>query len=201
MVMSTAFADIALPTWVVVSQWILLFALGGLVIVVYRQLAYVLQLRDLGSEQDGLPIGEKAPTFDHVPVNAGASAFARFEPTGQWSLLMFADPGCESCRGAVAALGRLAPKLRQVSQVLVVTRSEPALIAAVDAFAGASVAIGRVDAEVPDRLYRTHTTPFVYVSDPEGVIRAKGIAGDEPGIRKIVHKADSSAIEIVSTAS
>ena len=192
-------AYVTLPTWVVVAQWILLFTLGGLVIVLYRQFAYVLSLRDVGTERDGLPIGEKAPAFDLLPFESGRDAPVRFDPVGHWSLLMFADSGCESCSHAVTALGRLAPKLRQLSQVLVVTQSEPLRIAAVEAFAIALVPVGRVDAEVSERLYRTHVTPFAYEIDPEGIIRAKGAAGDEPGIRRIMNKADRNAINVVPT--
>src|SRR5579884_3016994 len=152
MLMHSTVADVTFPTWVVVSQWILLLGLSGLIIVLYRQLAYVIRLRDMGSERDGLPVGESAPAFAYTPVTADSESDmrkstpqpVRFEPLGHWSLLLFADPGCVSCRGAVEALGRVGPKLPQISQVLVVTHSEPALIAAVDAFSRASIPVGRI---------------------------------------------------------
>lgn len=183
------------------NQWVLLFGLGGLVILLYRQLAYVLRLKDSGTERDGLAVGAKAAAFDYAPANDSMGLPLRFDPIGQWSLLVFADPGCESCRNTVVALGRITPKLRQVTRVLVVTHADPALIATVEAFRDTAVDVGRVDFDMSIKLYNTHTTPFAYLIDSAGVIRAKGIAGDEAMIRKITHKADRSAIEVVSSAS
>src|SRR2546421_2664717 len=77
--MNAAFADVTLPLWLVVSQWTLLFALGFLIIVMYRQASFLQQLKDQGSEREGLSIGEKAPAFDYTPVNRSTSASARFE--------------------------------------------------------------------------------------------------------------------------
>lgn len=34
--------NISLPLWMLVSQWMLLFALGFLVILMYRQIGYIL---------------------------------------------------------------------------------------------------------------------------------------------------------------
>src|SRR5438034_11685266 len=95
--MNVGFADITLPLWLVVSQWTLLFALGFLIIIMYRQVAFLQRLRDGGSEREGLPIGEKAPVFDYLPVN-GRSSSGHFDPRGSWSLLVFADPTCVSCQ-------------------------------------------------------------------------------------------------------
>lgn len=199
--MMVAFADITYPLWLVVGQWTLLFALGFLVIVMYRQVGYLQGLRDVGSEREGLPIGEKAPSFDHSPVNSSISASIHFNPTGRWSLLVFADPGCVSCQNTLRALERLTPKLGQTVYVLVVTNADPAQIAAVDAFRTASIDISRVNSDVPARLYRTRITPFGHLIDPAGVVRAKGIAADEHSIQKIVRKVDRSIVNVEFTGS
>lgn len=192
------FADISLPLWVVVSQWTLLFVLGCLVIVAYRQLGYMLHLKDMGSERDGLPIGEHAPVFAYTPVHQSGSSPRHFDPKGRWSLLLFADPGCVSCQGALRALERLAPEVAQTMQMLVVTSADPALITAVEEFRTASVAIGRIDRDVPFHLYCTHATPFAYVIDSEGVIQATGIVGNEADIRKMMRKVDRSIVQVVA---
>ncbi len=199
--MNVTFVDITLPLWLVVSQWTLLFALGFLVIVMYRQLGFLLRLKDAGTEREGLPIGEKAPAFDYTPVNGSTSLPARFEPIGKWSLLVFVEPGCSSCRSTIPALEQLVPILERRMRMLVVTSAEPALIAAIDVFRTASVGINRVSKDVPNELYRTRSTPFAYLADPEGIIQAKGVATDESAIRKIMQKADRSIIRVESTAS
>jgi len=61
--------NVTLPLWLVVSQWTLLFALAALLFLVYRQIGYLLDLKNLGTERGGLPMGEEAPAFDYTPVN------------------------------------------------------------------------------------------------------------------------------------
>lgn len=191
------FADISLPLWLVVSQWVLLFALGCLVIVAYRQLGYMLHLKEMGTEHDGRQIGEQAPAFSYTPMQQSLDASDYFDPKGKWSLLLFADPGCVSCQGALRALEHFAPEVAARMQILVATSADPALITAVEEFRTASVTIGRVDGEVPFKLYRTHATPFLYVIDAEGVIQAKGVAGNEAEFRKLVRKVDRNVVHVV----
>jgi hypothetical protein len=198
--MNISFADITLPLWLVVSQWTLLFALGFLIIVMYRQVAFLQRLKGAGTEREGLPVGEKAPAFDYMPINR-RSASTHFDPKGTWSLLVFADPTCVSCQGTLLALERMAPKLRQTMRILVATNADPAQFNAVDAFRTASVDISRVPGDVASRLYQTTITPFGYVIDPEGKIRAKGVATDEASIRKIVRKADRNPVNVELTVS
>lgn len=203
--MNITFAAIMLPLWVAVSQWVLLLVLGFFVVVAYRQLGFMLRLKDIGSERDGLPIGEKAPAFDYIPVNHNIdhsiNSDTRFDPHGKWSLLLFADPGCVSCQTAVSALERLTPTLRE-TQILVATSAEAPVIAAVEAFRDASVPVSHVAREVLSRMYHTLSTPFAYVIDPEGVIRAKGIMGDEDALRKLLQQAGQrKTIHVISSLS
>jgi hypothetical protein len=197
--MSTIVATVTLPTWVAVSQWVLVFGLGFFVLLAYRQLGFMLGLKDIGTDRDGLPVGEKAPAFEYLPVDSSTAAAGRFDPLGTWSVLLFADPGCVSCQTAVAGLERLAPTLRE-TQVLVVTSAEPAVISAVEEFREASVPISRVPPEVAIKLYRTLSTPYAYVIDPQGVIKAKGVAADETALRKLTQKADRQPIVPVAHA-
>ena len=193
--MQLTFADMTLPVWLVVGQWVLLFALGLLIIIMYRQIALLELLKDAGSEREGLPLGEKAPSFDYMPINSGANVPAHFEPEGKWSFLLFADPTCASCQSALLALDRLLPKLES-TQVLVATTAEPALVAATDGFRDASVEIGRIPMDLSTRLYRTNVTPFGHLINPEGAIHAKGIVTDESSIRKLVRQGDRKPVNV-----
>lgn len=199
--MDVTFGDITLPLWLVISQWVLLFALGFLIIVMYRQIGLLEQLKDRGSEREGLPIGERAAPFDYTPVHQSTDASTRFEPGGRWSLLVFADPGCVSCSNTLLALERWLPRLGPLMHVLVATTAESVQIAAVDAFRTASCEICRIPSDVSSKLYRTGVTPFGYLIDPEGIIRAKGIIVDEASLRKIVSKADRKPINVEFTVS
>lgn len=193
--------DITLPVWLFVSQWVLLFALGFLIMMMYRQVAYLEQVKDHGTERNGLPVGEKAPSFDYTPVNRRVNEPVRFVPEGNWSLLLFADPSCVSCQSALLALERVAPKFPPSMRVLVATSSEPALIAASDAFRLATVEIGRVPASVSTRLYSTSITPFGFLIDPEGVTRAKGAVTDEASLRNVVRQGDQKPVNVEFTVS
>lgn len=194
--MSIVLMDVVLPLWLVTSQWTLLFALGFLIIVMYRQIGYLQQLKDEGSEREGLTIGEIAPAFDYTSMSENSDASTRFEAKKTWSLLVFADPGCSSCQDTLRSLQRMAPKLGQTMRLLVATTAEPSQIAAAEAFRTTSITIGRVRNEVPARLYRTRVTPFAYLIDPDGVIRARGVAADEASFRKLVHQGDHKLVNV-----
>ncbi len=195
-----AFVATGSPEWLAASQWTLLLGLAALVIVMYRQLSYVLHLGDLGTEREGLAVGTSALPFEYAPVNKGTETLIRFSITGAWSFLLFADPGCVSCQTAMTALEELAPRLRKSVRILVLTSADPEQIMAVESFSAASVDLGHVSREVPDELYRTHATPFGYLIDSEGIVQAKGIAASASAIRALTSKADRRAVSIVSSS-
>jgi len=184
--------NITLPLWLVISQWVLLLALGFLAITMYRQLGFLMRLKEVGTERDGLPLGEVAPSFEYTSHNGSEGTPHRFDPKGSWSLLLFADPGCVSCEESLASLERLTPKLRITARTLVATSAEPAQIAAIDAFSTTFLSIIRVRQDVPYKLYRVRATPFIYLIDPEGIISAKGTVTTEAKIRKFVEKINRS---------
>jgi hypothetical protein len=190
-----------IPLWIVASQWVLLFALAWLVLIMYRQMALVLHLRDTNTEREGLAVGATAPSFEYLPFNQREGSPARFEVNGGWSLLLIADPGCSSCRQALLAAERLAPKLGPDLHILVVTTAGRSLIEAVDEFREATVEIAQVGDDVPTQMYRTTVTPFAFLIDPEGIIRGKGAATDEAALRKLVRVADRRELPVVPSAS
>lgn len=199
--MNIFLVDVTLPLWLVVSQWALLFALGFLVITMYRQLGVLLGLKDIGTERDGLPVGEKAPAFAYTIVNGNPNTHTHFEPEGSWSFLVFADPGCASCQDTLLSLEQLASKLEQKMRVLVLTTATSPQIAISDAFRSSTLSIGLIETQVSDKLYHTHTTPFAYLVDAQGVIRSKGVANSESAILKIAQKVDRSVIQVRSPRS
>ena len=61
------------------------------------------------------------------------------------SLLLFADPGCVSCRDALRAFERLISELPEEMRALVITSSESILVDAVEEFKTTSVDLGRIE--------------------------------------------------------
>lgn len=176
---------------------VLLFALGFLVIVMYRQVGFLQNLKNISSDQEGLPIGERAPSFTHIPIKGDVNVARGFAAQGQWTLLLFLDPGCVSCQSALHALEKMAAQLSSRSvHSLIITSAEPAVIAAVDAFSTSFLDISRVSKDVSTKMYRTRITPYGYLIDPAGIIRAKGVIADGSSIQKLVRKVDRNAIPV-----
>jgi hypothetical protein len=176
---------ISVPTSVVIAQWVLLLALALFVVVMYRQLAYLMRLTRNVS-QDGLAVGVEAPDFEYEPARQHTGVDRRrFMRDGAPAVLMFAHPGCASCVDALGALEKAAT--RQI-RVLVVTDAEPDEIAAVDAFRESALEIGRVDQKVRSNLYRTFSTPFVYGVGADGVIRTRGSVVNKGEMQRIVRE-------------
>lgn len=183
---------INIPLWLFVSQWVLLFAFAFLLFTVYRQMGFWLGLKQVGTSKEGLEIGTQAPDFPFDYINRPANASpARFDTKGHWSFLLFADPNCAGCQQALPMLERLiAESPNKTVQTLLVTTADPAFIEASEVFRHTSLAIGRVNSEVPLKLYLTRSLPFAYIIDPEGSIRAKGVISSESAARKLFSSSD-----------
>jgi peroxiredoxin len=181
---------VTVPVAVLVAQWVLLVSLGVFLILVYRQLAFLLEIGRGGKTQQGLPAGTAAPIFDYVPLNGTSKASKDvFETKGKWTILMFADPMCASCERAVASLTRVVRKHRSDGlSVLVATTSELEIMESVEAFKGSSIPLGQIDHQV-HRLYETHATPSLFVIDPNGTIRRGGSFDTESAIEQMLLEA------------
>lgn len=181
--------QVTLPLAVVVAQWTLLAALTLLVVVVYRQMAFLLELRGRAKIPEGLSEGTRAPEFEYIPATMDGDHNVRnFQPTGRWTVLMFSDPLCSSCDRALTALAKVLDGRRERPRALVVTTAEPQLVASVESFRRSPMEVGRVDHEV-HHAYRTEVTPYFYVIDPNGVIRSRGAVDTAAGIELLLSKA------------
>ncbi len=187
---------ITIPSWLFVSQWVLLFAFAFLLFTVYRQMGFWLGLKQQGTNKEGLAIGARAPGFSFDTINPPADASpVRFEPQGSWSFLLFAHPSCVGCQQALPIIERLiAESTNKTLQTLVATTSDLAFIEASEVFGRTSLPIGRVSSDVSLKLYLTRSMPFAYVIDPEGTIRAKGIISGESAVRKLFSSSDHNKV-------
>lgn len=182
-----------LPTWIVVLQWVLLLGLATLVIVIYRQFAYLLRLVRPGSADEALGVGERAARFDYRdardPERSGT-----FVPGGAPTLLVFADPYCASCTELLAILGRLAREPASDGiRILVATDASSDQIAAVEAFRATDLEVARIDRSISTRRYRVELTPFVFAIDEGGVVRAHGTVEDERELRNVLRDLSSGS--------
>ena len=179
------------PTALLVAQWIVLLGLATLVVLTYRQLAYLLGLSRAVSGGGGLAVGDRAPRFEYTSVNGDGDGDGRhtFSAEGAPTLLMFTSPGCGSCATALGNFEKVTRKARRDGiRVLAVTDAEPETIRAVDAFRESPIPIARVDPDVPARVFRTFTTPFVYAIGRDGEIVGAREAVTPGQIRDLVKK-------------
>ena len=95
-----------IPVYLEVAQWALLFGLGSLVVVLYRQLGRLLS-HDPGPANPGPAVGTRAAPIRYARLPDGAAG--QLAPgDGQPALIAFVDPTCPACEQLVGNLGALA---------------------------------------------------------------------------------------------
>ncbi len=166
---------IRIPLYLEVAQWALLFALGALVVVLYRQLG-----RLLSHNQDpgalGPAVGDRAAPIRYRRLpdgNAGELAPGDGQPT----LIAFVDPTCPACEELVSSLGTLreAGELAGI-RVLLLISDPPNYLAISAAFQGTRLEVGRPLSTAEVAGYRASSTPLLVAVDGTGLVRAAGIA-------------------------
>jgi hypothetical protein len=164
-----------IPLYLEVAQWALLFGLGSLVVVLYRQLGRLLS-HDPGPADPGPAVGSRAAPIRYARLPAGAAG--QLTPgDGQPALIAFVDPTCPACEQLVGSLGALAaagelPGVR----VLLLISDPPGYLSISAAFQDTSLEIGRPLTAAEVAGYRATSTPLLVAVDSSGVVRAAGVA-------------------------
>src|SRR5271165_1859281 len=170
------------PLYLEVAQWALLFALGLLVVVLYRQLGRLMgnaaKTADLGPA-----VGTMATPFRYHQLPDGT--IAQFRPGGgQRSLIAFVDPTCPACEqlvtnlSAMAADGELAG-----ARALLLISDPPSYLGISAAFRATTLEIGRPLSAEEVTGYRASGTPLLVAVDGDGYVRAAGVARQAAEIR------------------
>jgi hypothetical protein len=182
---------VRIPTSVFAVEWALLFGLAALVVVLYRQLAYLMKLREPGPIQGGLDIGETAPAFTYRPmVASNGRTRESFEPGGDSTLLVFADPYCGTCAELIRAVEQLPWEAKDIDLRLVVaTTATRERVTSLHAFESIPGEVALIKESVMRRLYRVPVTPYVFVIDGTGVIQARGTARTNRELLEMINRA------------
>jgi hypothetical protein len=164
-----------IPLTLEVAQWALLFALGSLLIVLYRQLG---RLLSSGHDTDlpGPAVGSVAAPVRYAGVADGTSG--RLTPgDGVPSLVAFVDPTCPACEQLVASLGdaQAAGELPGM-RVLLLISDPPGYVGISEAFSSTKLEIGRPLSSGEVAGYRASGTPLLVAVDGGGIVRAAGVA-------------------------
>jgi hypothetical protein len=165
---------IRIPLYLEIAQWALLFGLGMLVLVLYRQLGRLLSTA-AGPESPGPAVGSKAAPIRYSRLPAGGHG--RLTPgDGEPALIAFVDPTCPSCEQLVTNLSELAAAggLDGI-RVLLLVSDPPGYLGISAPFQATSLEIGRPLTTAEVSGYRVTGTPLLVAIDSDGVVRAVAV--------------------------
>lgn len=153
--------------------WAVVLFQGVVIFVLLRQLGIMYLGTAQGVARDGLAPGTKAPEFELPDVDGRTVSLRDFR--GRAVALVFGSPACGPCRELVPELERFATSHSDSLSVLFLCRStlEEAKRFAVELDIKVPVAV-HPDESLAER-YKARVTPFGFLIDAEGVVRAKGL--------------------------
>lgn len=181
------------------ASYVLLWLLCGLLlvsVVVLARLVGVLSARMPGRgallTAHGPEVGEEVPQLTQL------EAFP--DPGRRWTMVAFLSPQCEDCRALHPALRAVAREESDWLELAVapasidLERFEPY---ADTSFGAYGIAVLR-DADI-GRALQVHSTPYVLVIDPAGVLRAKGVPNRREQLDGLLQAAREDAAPSVGT--
>lgn len=168
--------------WLVsyIVLWLLVLVLIALVILLYRQLGIMYLGSAEGVSRDGLDRGAKAPDFSLTDQYGNLQRLADYR--GKPSVLVFGSPHCSPCRILLPQLHDWARSHSEVG-VLWLNAASPEESLKFVSDTGASLPIAPYSPEenLMDR-YRVRVTPFMFLLDENGIVRAKGLVNTKGGL-------------------
>ena len=123
--------------------------------------------------RDGLKPGKRAPDFT-LP-SADGQEFALHDFAGRKVFLVFTQSGCSPCKMVVPELNRLGSP--GDCQVVVVNNGDTEATRRWAAETGARFPVLAQESFSLSKRYQVFATPFAFLIDETGIIRAKGIVG------------------------
>jgi hypothetical protein len=180
------------PVYLEVAQWALLFALGLLVVVLYRQLGRLMG-KAAKTPELGPALGTIAAPFRYQQLPNGTTRL--FRPGGgQLSLVAFVDPTCPACEQLVTNLSALVDDGELAgTRVLLLISDPPSYLGISVAFRATTLEVGRPLSAEEVAGYRAAATPLLVAVDGDGIVHAAGVAREVPEIRSFAAAAASTA--------
>jgi hypothetical protein len=162
-----------IPLYLAVAQWVLLLALGLLVIIMYRQLGRVFD-KTKEAAALGPEVGKKAAEFGYERISDDTRHYVT-PGDGQPSLVAFVDPTCPACEQLVDNLG-IAMEAGDLAgfRVLLLTSDPPSYLQISDTFRTTRLEIGKVTTHGVREAYNALATPLLVAIDGDGKVRAAG---------------------------
>src|SRR5438874_3329828 len=168
--------------WLVsyIVLWLLVLTLIALVILLYRQLGIMYLGSAEGVSRDGLAAGAKAPDFSLKDQYDNPQRLSDYR--GRPTVLVFGSPHCSPCRILLPQLHEWAKAHSDVG-VLWLNAASPEESLKFVSDTGASIPIAPYTPQenLMDK-YRVRVTPFMFLLDEDGIVRAKGLVNTKAGL-------------------
>ncbi|HKP52774.1 MAG TPA: TlpA disulfide reductase family protein [Chloroflexia bacterium] len=160
--------------------WLIVLALCLLVLLLYRQLGIMYLGSAEGVSRDGLDRGTTAPDFALTDQYGNSQRLSDYR--GRPVVLLFGSPHCTPCRTLMPQLHEWATAHPDVGVVWLNAASEEESLKFVSEL-GATLPVAPYtpESKLMDR-YKVRVTPFMFLLDERGVVRAKGLANTKSGL-------------------
>lgn len=179
--------------------WAVVLFQGVAIFLLLRQIGMMFLGTAQGVADDGLPLGKKAPDFALPDLEGRTVSLTDFR--GLPVLLIFGSANCTPCRGLIPDLNVFAGERQDELRVLFLSRGnvEEARRFMQEMDAHVPVAV-HPDSALADS-YQARVTPFAFLLDGEGIIRAKGLANNREHLDLLLRMAKQEGHEIGPDAS
>jgi len=172
--------------------WLLVLIGGFVLFAAIRQIGILSwRLEQLAAttpsriERNGLKSGARAPDFA-LPDTSGKEHALR-DYRGRETLLVFAQPGCGPCTALVPELNAFVDRRRLA--VVAISNAEPEANLRWQREVGARFPVLSQERWSVSKEYQTFASPFAFLVDGEGVIRAQGIVNKKQHIDLLLSSA------------
>ena len=170
-----------------IALWAVVMLQGVAIFVLLRQLGIMYLGTAQGIARDGLAAGERAPEFALPALSGGTVSLPDFR--GFRLLIVFGSASCAPCRALIPDLNAFAQEKRDELRVLFLCRGglDEARRFAAELDVQVPVAV-HPDDSLPDK-FRARVTPFAFLLDGEGIVRAKGLANNRSHLDMLLEMA------------
>ncbi len=178
--------------WLVsyIVLWAVVLAQGGIIFILLRQLGVIYLGSAQGVAGDGLAVGTSAPDFAVTNVAGEPVTLASF--AGRPLLLIFGSPTCAPCKELIPDLNIFAAERRAELGVLFLSHGEADATRHMADEHRIAVPVAHHPNDSIANAYQARVTPFAFLIDGEGVIRAKGLANNREHLEMLVRSANDS---------
>jgi hypothetical protein len=167
--------------------WIVVIVEAALLLVVLRTFGTFYLSTTSGVNRDGLPVGSITPDFQAVTLDR--RAITRESLRGRWAVLFFVDPMCQECYELLPDLVELEADLEGLARTVVMFRGEREDAEAFPSLVASQLAIVPIGRKGLIERFRVRASPFFQILDEQGVVRAKGLAGNRETVEHLISNA------------